>query len=165
MKGRAGEARESTAAARRRVSDAPCLRLVIPSDTSFLGLVREVTQELAQQCGFDASMAGKLALAVDEATTNSIEHAYGGRADREIEIRFLESPLEFRVEVLDRGEMVNPRAIPNVDLARYVSERRTGGLGVHLMEKIMDVVTFRRAAGRNVCCLVKRKVAAGEGRR
>ena len=45
--------------------------------------------------------------------------------------------------------------------SRYVSERRTGGLGVHLMGKIMDSVTFRRTARRNVCRLVKRKAGAG----
>jgi len=59
--------------------------------------------------------------------------------------------------VVDSGSTVDPRAVPRVDLGRYVSERRTGGLGVHLMEKIMDSVTFRRSARRNVCSLVKRK--------
>jgi anti-sigma regulatory factor (Ser/Thr protein kinase) len=48
-----------------------------------------------------------------------------------------------------------------VDLQRYASERRTGGLGMHLMGRIMDSVTFRRAARRNVCCMVKRKPAGG----
>ena len=43
--------------------------------------------------------------------------------------------------------MVDPRAVPRVDIDRFVSERRTGGLGMHLMEKIMDSVTFRRADG------------------
>jgi anti-sigma regulatory factor (Ser/Thr protein kinase) len=52
---------------------------------------------------------------------------------------------------------VDLRSVPRVDIERYVSERRTGGLGVHLMEKIMDSVTFRRSARQNVCCLVKRK--------
>jgi anti-sigma regulatory factor (Ser/Thr protein kinase) len=61
--------------------------------------------------------------------------------------------------------MVDPRAVPRVDLEKYVSERRTGGLGVHLMEKIMDSVTFRRTARKNVCCLVKHKEAgSGEPR-
>jgi len=58
---------------------------------------------------------------------------------------------------VDSGATVDPRTVPRVDLDRYVTERRTGGLGVHLMEKIMDSVTFRRSARRNVCCLVKRK--------
>jgi serine/threonine-protein kinase RsbW len=140
-----------------RSRSSPGLRLIFPSQTSFLGLARDVTQQLAQLAGFDEATARKLALAVDEAATNSIEHAYRGAKDRDVEIRFRETPGEFQVDIVDRGEMVDPRAIPRVDLARYVSEGRTGGLGVHLMGKIMDSVTFRRGAGRNVCCLVKLK--------
>ena len=60
--------------------------------------------------------------------------------------------------------MVDPQAMPRVDIDRYVTERRTGGLGVHLMEKIMDSVTFQRSARRNVCRLVKRKDGTPEGR-
>ena len=94
---------------------------------------------------------------MDEATTNVIEHAYKGAADQEIELRFEDRGAEFRVELIDTGEMVDPRTVPRVDLERFVTERRTGGLGMHLMEKIMDSVTFRRSARRNVCLLVKRK--------
>ena len=61
------------------------------------------------------------------------------------------------VDVVDSGAMADPRSMPRVDLERYTRERRSGGLGVHLMEKIMDSVTFRRSARRNVCRLVKRK--------
>jgi serine/threonine-protein kinase RsbW len=138
----------------------PSLTLCIPSQTSFLGLVREVTKKMAESAGFVDGTADRLALAVDEATTNVIEHAYGGSGDHEIELRIVERGPEFRVEVVDSGATVDPRAVPRVDLGRYVSERRTGGLGVHLMEKIMDSVTFRRSARRNVCCLVKRKDSA-----
>jgi len=133
------------------------LRLSIPSQTSFLGVVREITKKMAESAGFSAGTADRLALAVDEAVTNVIEHAYHGAADREVELRIEDRGDEFRVEVVDSGASVDPRAVPRVDLPRYVSERRTGGLGVHLMEKIMDSVTFRRSARRNVCCLVKRK--------
>ncbi len=64
------------------------------------------------------------------------------------------------MEVVDDGEAVDPRAVPQVDLRRYATERRTGGLGMHLMGRIMDSVTFRRTAGGNVCCMVKRRPAA-----
>ena len=135
----------------------PSLTLSVPSQTSFLGLVREVTKRMAESAGFADGTADRLALAVDEATTNVIEHAYGGSTECEIELRIEDRGPEFRVEVIDSGASVDPRAVPRVDLGRYVTERRTGGLGVHLMEKIMDSVTFRRTARRNVCCLVKRK--------
>lgn len=133
------------------------LILAIPSQTSFLALVREVTKRMAEGAGFSEGTPEQLALAVDEATTNAIEHAYAGDPDKEVVLHFEDRGPDFRVEVIDTGAMVDPRTVPRVDLPRYVSERRKGGLGVHLMEKIMDSVTFRRSARRNVCLLVKHK--------
>jgi anti-sigma regulatory factor (Ser/Thr protein kinase) len=136
---------------------APLLRLVLPSQTEFLGLVREVAQRLGEGAGFDAETAKQIALATDEAVSNVLEHAYRGRTDRELEVAFLCEGPDFRVEVTDTGVGVDPRHIPRVDLARYATERRTGGLGLHLMAKIMDSVTFSREAAGNVCTLSKRR--------
>jgi serine/threonine-protein kinase RsbW len=135
----------------------PTLVLQVPSETRFLVLIRDVAKKMAEAAGFDEPTAGKVALAVDEATTNVIEHAYHGASGKVVEVRIDDRDSELCVDVIDTGDMVNPRTLPRVDLERYASERRTGGLGVHLMEKIMDSVTFRRSARRNVCCLVKRK--------
>jgi serine/threonine-protein kinase RsbW len=131
--------------------------LVIPSQTDFLGLVRDVTKKMAETAGFDTASAEQIALAVDEATTNVLEHAYRGATDRAVELRYEDRGRRLRVDVVDTGATVNRRAVPRVDLRRYARERRTGGLGVHLMEKIMDSVTFRRRGRCNVCCLVKDK--------
>ena len=144
--------------ARRRAK--PTLVVKIPSETSYLALVRDLTKRMAEAAGFPEATADRLALAVDEATTNVIEHAYKGAADQEIELRFEDRGAEFRVELIDTGKMVDPRTVPRVDIDRFVTERRTGGLGMHLMEKIMDSCTFRRSGRRNVCLLVKRKDAA-----
>ena len=138
----------------------PSLVVKIPSETSYLALVRELTKKMAEAAGFPEATAERLALAVDEATTNVIEHAYKGALDQEIELRFEDRGPEFRVEIIDTGEMIDPRTVPRVDLERFVTERRTGGLGMHLMEKIMDSCTFRRSGRRNVCLLVKRKEGA-----
>jgi len=139
----------------------PTLVVKIPSQTSYLALVRDLTKKMAETAGFPSATADQVALAVDEATTNIIEHAYRGATDQEIELRFEDRGPDFRVELIDTGQMVDPRAVPRVDLGKFVTERRTGGLGMHLMEKIMDSVTFRRSARRNVCALVKRKEPAG----
>ena len=139
----------------------PTLVMKIPSQTSYLALVREIAKKMAETAGFPSATAEQIALAVDEATTNIIEHAYRGEPGREIELRLEDRGPELRVELIDTGQMVDPRTVPRVDLGRFVTERRTGGLGMHLMEKIMDSVTFRRSARRNVCALVKRKEPAG----
>jgi serine/threonine-protein kinase RsbW len=138
----------------------PTLVVVLPSDTAFLGVVREVTKKMAEIAGFDAAVADGIALAVDEATTNVLEHAYRGATNRTVELRFEDRGESLQVEVVDNGRAVDPKAVPQVDLSQYASERRKGGLGVHLMGKIMDSVTFRRDGGRNVCSLIKKKSAA-----
>lgn len=140
---------------RRRAK--PSLVVKVPSETSYLALVRDLTKKMAEAAGFPEATADRLALAVDEATTNVIEHAYAGAPDEEVELRFEDRGAEFRVEIIDTGRMIDPRTVPRVDLERFVTERRTGGLGMHLMEKIMDSCTFRRSGRRNVCLLVKRK--------
>jgi anti-sigma regulatory factor (Ser/Thr protein kinase) len=144
------------AAGRGRRRRAP-LVLSLPSRTEFLGLLRDLARRLALDAGFDEATAGGLALAVDEAATNVIEHAYQGRGDGLLELRFDHLGKDFRVELVDSGATIDPRTVPRVDLERYAREGRKGGLGVHLMERIMDSVTFSRSARRNVCCLVKRR--------
>lgn len=144
---------------RARRAARPGIVLEIPSGTEFLALVREVSKRVARLAGFPEQAAESVALAVDECTTNVIEHAYKGAPDGRIELRLEYRGPALRIEVRDSGDAVDQRAMPNVDLERYAAERRTGGLGVHLMEKIMDSVTFERSARRNVCCMVKRKAA------
>jgi anti-sigma regulatory factor (Ser/Thr protein kinase) len=133
---------------------------VVPSETGFLGLVRDVTQRMAEGAGFDGEASRQIALAADEAVSNVLEHAYRGEVGHELEIAFVDDGADFVVEVEDTGVGVDPRHVPKVDLVRYANERRTGGLGLHLMGKIMDSVTFRRAGERNVCSMSKRRPGA-----
>jgi serine/threonine-protein kinase RsbW len=138
------------------LDEAPCLELSIPSQTAFLGIVREVAFDLGCWAGLGDTLAEQVALAVVEAVTNVIEHAYDGAADGRIDLRFYRRKGELRIELVDTGRAVDPVDVPSVDLERYRRERRTGGLGIHLMARIMDSVTFVRREGRNLCCLVKR---------
>jgi anti-sigma regulatory factor (Ser/Thr protein kinase) len=134
--------------------------LTVPSRTEFLALSRDVTRRMAELAGFDGPQAEQLSLAVDEASANVIEHAYAGAENRTFDIQYEDRGSDLSIEVVDDGARVNPRSVPKVDLRRYASERRTGGLGVHLMGKIMDSVTFHRRGRRNVCRMVKRKPSA-----
>jgi anti-sigma regulatory factor (Ser/Thr protein kinase) len=150
----------SAEAARRdqtAASDRPWLMIALPSETALLSLVRDVAVVAARRAGFEQAVADGVGLAVDECATNVIEHAYKGSPSGTIEVRLYESPLGIRFEVRDSGASLDPRNMPKVDLERYAAERKTGGLGVHLMGKIMDSVTFRRDGDENVCCLVKTK--------
>jgi anti-sigma regulatory factor (Ser/Thr protein kinase) len=117
--------------------------LEIPSDPAALAEVRRTIETYVRQCGFDEDAAGRVVLAVDEALTNVIRHAYEGATDQPIHITLL--PLRDGVEVIvrDRGRNVHPSAIRSRDL----DEVRPGGLGVHIMNECMDRVEFTPAEG------------------
>jgi serine/threonine-protein kinase RsbW len=133
------------------------LHLEVPSETVFLGIVRDVVRKMAEGAGFEAKAADQVALAVDEAATNVVEHAYHGAPDRVVRVQIDDRGENFCVDVVDDGESFDPEKRSSLDVRHLEKERRKGGLGVHLMERIMDSVTFERAPHHNVCCLVKRK--------
>jgi sigma-B regulation protein RsbU (phosphoserine phosphatase) len=143
------------------VEPPPDAILTVPSRTEFLGSVRAVAARLAAEAGFEPTAVDQMALAVDEATTNVIRHAYRSAPDRSLEIHFRSTAAEFRIDLLDDGLQVEAAAVPRYELERYAREGRRGGMGVHLMGQIMDSVRFAQREGRNVCCLVKRRPAAG----
>ena len=138
----------------------PALKIEVPSETAFLGLVRDVARRMAEAAGFETAVADQLALAVDEAATNVLEHAYGGATNRVVHVEIEDAGPDFCVDIMDDGAAFDPDSLPSLDVKTLEKERRTGGLGVHLMGRIMDSVTFRRRAKQNVCCLVKHKRTA-----
>jgi serine/threonine-protein kinase RsbW len=140
----------------------PVLALEVPSDTAFLGLVGDLARRVAEAAGLAASAPEGVALAVVEAATNAIEHAYGNSPRGRIALRFRETPQALEIEVADRGRAVD---LPEGDLGRHASEKRTGGLGVHLMRKAIDSVSFASSGGENCCRLVKHKASAPAARR
>ncbi len=141
------------------------VQLTLPSQTRFLGLVREMSEKMAEVAGFEQSSARRLALAIDEAATNSIQHAYRGAPDRQVVLRYYANQGAFRVDVVDNGLALDPQRLTPPDIERCVRERRKGGLGLRLMAEIMDSVTFSRSASRNVCRLVKRREPLDKVRR
>ncbi len=92
--------------------------------------------------GFTEEQATKIMLAMDEALVNVIRHAYGGAHDKPIfiDMRGTEDNgrIGLRVLIRDEGRKVDPAKIRSRDL----DDIRPGGLGVHLMKSIMDVVEF-----------------------
>lgn len=115
--------------------------------------------------GFDPSAAEEIAVAVGEAMTNVVEHAYHGQPGHGIRLRYLPGPHSLRIEVEHRGEA--PERLPTgVDLGHLARERRRGGLGVHLMRRLMDRVAHEQPAAGLGCWVLERQrqVAAGSPR-
>ncbi len=120
----------------------------IESRTERLSAVREFVSEAARSFGFSEEDVGKIALAVDEACTNVIKHAYKYDPTKEIGISVHTANRAFVVSISDNGRAFDPRAIQQPDMKEYMTHFRRGGLGVYLMRSLMDKVEYDIAPGK-----------------
>lgn len=119
--------------------------LIVPLDTACLTQVRKAVLEVCGRGTFQPSVVNLIALAVDEAVANVMEHAYQGLdhpKKKEIQIVLDCDPARFEVLIRDRGRPFDPNMVPTVDIQDHVRKAKTGGLGIFLMRKIMDEVNY-----------------------
>lgn len=130
--------------------------LIVKSTTNNLSVVRDFVREAALEAGADDSAIDKIILAVDEACTNVIKHAYKYSPEGDINVSVRSDNNKFVIEITDHGIIFDPYGIPEPDIKKYYKERRVGGLGMFLMKKLMDEVNYMNVAGnRNRVRLVK----------
>jgi serine/threonine-protein kinase RsbW len=131
--------------------------LHVPSSTENLALIREFVTAVGTQAGFTDDEVARLELAVDEACTNVIEHAYGHDITKEVVVRAIFDNEELRIDVVDTGRGFNPLTLPQLSLEQLVAERRSGGLGMQVIRRIMDQVSYEMIPGqKNELHMVKR---------
>lgn len=95
-------------------------------------------------------------LALEEHLTNIMRYAFEDSLPHPILIRLTVEAGYLRVEVEDAGKPFNPLASPEPDTSVPLELKPIGGLGIHLIRRFMDEVTYRREAEKNVLCLRKR---------
>lgn len=130
--------------------------LKIPSQTDNLELIRDFVSGIAKKVGFDEEDTNKIELAIDEACTNVIEHAYQHDESQDIDIAIKIDYNKFTVVVADRGRSFDMDEVELPDMRSYLAELRVGGLGIYLMRTLMDEVDYRSKPGvKNEVTMVK----------
>ncbi|HNQ51044.1 MAG TPA: SpoIIE family protein phosphatase [Candidatus Omnitrophota bacterium] len=129
-------------------------RLVLPAKLENLETMFAFIREGAARQGFVKEHIDKIQLACEEALVNVINYAYpGGTGD--LEITYLNSNSYLEITVIDSGVPFDPLSLPEPDIHKPIEERQIGGLGVFMMKKIMDDVSYKRDNDRNILTLVK----------
>lgn len=132
----------------------------IPSSTRHLGTVRSFVEKHAHEADLPELVVEQLKIAVDEACTNVIEHAYKGEEGHEIDLAVIIDPKRFTVRIRDRGSAFNRTKYKEPDLFAFAQNRKSGGFGVHIMHRLMDSVEYNTRGDVNECCLIKYRPTA-----
>ncbi len=82
-----------------------------------------------------------LETAVDEASTNVVKHAYGGKGGF-YQISCALSGADIIVTIRDHGDKFDPGSVPLPEVGSQLDDRKVGGLGIYMMKKMMDHVDY-----------------------
>ena len=111
--------------------------------------------EFGRRHGLAPKVEHDLNLALEEILNNIISYAYTDSREHEIKVRLSAQPGEIRAEVEDDGQPFNPLEAPEPDTAKSLEERTIGGLGIHLVRKLMDGLEYKRQGERNFLSMKK----------
>jgi serine/threonine-protein kinase RsbW len=114
------------------------IMITVPSAPKYLCLIRDVTARLAVSAGLEEPVINTLKLAIDEACTNIIKHAYKGDTGKKIRIQYRITKKAFEAVIEDSANKVTPELLQGRDL----DDVRPGGLGIHFIKRAFDVVVY-----------------------
>lgn len=121
-----------------------------------LARVAEFVAGIARENNLTEKQSDDVQMAVDEAVTNVMEHAYRGRSDGRIWIQCRVTAREFSIEIRDAGRPFDVSTVRTPNIQGPLSQRTIGGLGIFFMRKLMDTVEFTREKHENVTRMKKK---------
>ena len=122
-----------------------------------IGALESIFEFLEQYCAANklgSAMAGTVSLAVEEIFTNMVK--YNEATAPNIEIGLSVTAEGFKIRLVDAGvSEFDITQVPEVDTSRPLKDRRPGGLGLHLVKKVMDRVEYEYSEGASKITLIK----------
>lgn len=111
-------------------------------------------EETLEGAGCPMAAKTKLMVAMDEIASNIVH--YSGAADFDVDVDFPENPDAVRISFSDSGKAFNPLTEARAaDMTASLEERQIGGLGMFMVKKMMDNVSYVYENGRNVLTISK----------
>jgi len=133
-------------------------QLKVPAHIDYLADLRDFVTRIGKKHGFSDRVINAFKLAIDEAGTNVMRHAYrdvGGEGF--ITIRAIVKTNSLTICLIDQGKYFDPKHVKDPDLQRYVDIGKKGGLGIFIMRRLMDEIDYRKTEEGNELRLTKNR--------
>lgn len=121
----------------------------ITNNLDEIGTLAEFIEELGAELSLSMETTMHINLALEEAVSNIIMYAYPQEEAHEIILKTSATENQLIFLITDNGLSFDPTSAPEVNLDIPAEERQIGGLGIFLIRRIMNEVTYRRLDGEN----------------
>ena len=121
----------------------------IPAVTAF------VEEQLEQyNCPMKAQM--QIDIAIDELFSNIAQYAYNPKTGKAtVRVEVTENPMAVIITFIDNGVPYNPLAKTDPDVTLSADKREIGGLGIFMVKKSMDDISYEYKDGQNILKIKK----------
>jgi serine/threonine-protein kinase RsbW len=130
--------------------------LLVNASTEKIAEVRHFVGDFACTYGFSQEDVHDIMLAVDEAFTNVVKHAYKFDDNKKVTITIETGPSEFVIRLADKGMPFDLSSYKEPNIEERIMLRKRGGVGVYLINKLMDRVEYRKIGAENEILMSKK---------
>ena len=135
------------------------IRISVDADPRYLESLRAVLTESTAILRLDDEITGNIVLAVTEACANIIKHCYCDRKGERIDLEIRFQPGVFEVRIIDYGEFVDPSQMKG----RELEDVKPGGLGLHLINSVMDGVEYTKNEWGGTTLILRKHIEDSSG--
>jgi len=112
-------------------------------------------ETLGEKIGLPKKLVFEINLALDELFTNIISYGFSDEDEHTIKVTITPQNDEICLCIEDDGIPFNPIEFDTPDVACSVENCKVGGLGIHIMRKLMDDICYQRCGDKNILTLKK----------
>jgi serine/threonine-protein kinase RsbW len=112
-------------------------------------------ETFGEKFGLSKKLIFEINLALDELFTNIISYGFSDDDEHTIKVTITPQEDEICLCIEDDGVPFNPIEFEAPDVACSVENCKIGGLGIHIIRKLMDDICYERCEGKNVLTLKK----------
>jgi len=127
----------------------------IDAEIRCIPVVAEALEDYLTSIGTDPLFLPDIQLATEEAITNIIGHGYAGKPGT-IGVTCVVGGGVVRLEIRDQAPAFNPLTINDPDLSADLADKAVTGMGIYLIRKVMDAVSYEFSDGENVLRMEKK---------
>jgi len=130
--------------------------LTIEATTENMSAVTAFVNEQVGRLGCPIRVQKQVDMAIDELFSNIAHYAYSPEVGlATVRVETAEDPLAVIITFIDNGVKFDPLTREDPDITLSIEERGIGGLGIYMVKKTMDEISYKYLNGQNILQIKK----------
>ena len=121
----------------------------VSNDLNEIDTIQKAFRKFLENHQVNSKNVSKIAIAIDELLSNVINYAFTDDSKHLIDVKMELNKGNFILEIIDDGIPFNPLQMKTPDTSLNLEDRKIGGLGIHMVSKMMDKIEYKRHINKN----------------